>query len=60
MPPTPSMKRMPFGRCDFLAAERDEFIEIDAAAFARGGEIGRQRRAETPGRDTVDGFGVDR
>jgi hypothetical protein len=38
-------------RVDRLAAEGDQLLEIDAAPFARGGEIGRQRRAEAPRRD---------
>ena len=46
-------------RGDRLAAERDQPLEVDAAAFARGGEIGRQRRAEAPGRDALDFVGRD-
>ena len=60
MPPTPSMNRMPLSRVDRGAAERDQLVEVDAAAFARGGEIGRQRRAEAPGRDALDFVGRDR
>ena len=54
MPPTPSMNRMPFVAVDRRAAESDQAVEVDAAAFARGGKIGRQRGAEAPGRDALD------
>ena len=54
MPPTPSMNRMPVVASTAAAAERDQRVEVDAAAFARGGEIGRQWRAEAPGRDGLD------
>ena len=54
MPPTPSMNKMPCRSLDRRAAETDQLVEVDAAAFARGGNIRRQRRAETPGRDMLD------
>ena len=48
------------GRLDRRAAEGDQLVEGNAAAFARGGEIGRQRRAEAPGRDALDLVGGHR
>ena len=53
MPPTPSIKSGPFAAVDRRAAEFDQFFEVDAASFTRGGKIGRQWRAETPGRDLI-------
>ena len=60
MPPTPSMNSMPVVGVDRRAAEFDQRVEVDAAAFARGGDVGRQRRAEAPGRDALDLVGRHR
>ena len=51
MPPTPSMNSMPSAASTAARLNATSCVEIDAAVLARGGEIGRQRRAETPGRD---------
>ncbi len=48
------------GGLDGGAAERDQRVEIEDAVLALGGEIGRQRRAETPGRDGGDFVGGHR
>ena len=60
MPPTPSMNSVPGVLRDRLAAEGDQLVEVDRSLFARGGEIGRQRRAEAPGRDALDLLGAHR
>src|SRR5262245_4187068 len=42
---------------DRSAAEFDQLVEVDTAAFARGSNIRRQRRAKTPRRDPIHLFG---
>ena len=60
MPPTPSMNSMPEVAATARRLKAINSSKSMRALLARGGEIGRQRRAEAPGRDARDFVGADR